>query len=121
MGSVVLTGRPGLGGLQTHLSGGGGASTRRSPFSQNPALSRKSVLVKSFGHRLASESPRGTNPRCVVRGLWGFEELRVLRVACVVVTRLPRTVTPGVLPADQGTPPMPRAGKMADSVWGLSA
>jgi hypothetical protein len=40
----------------------------------------RSRFVKSFGRRLAYESPRGTNPRCVVRGLWGFEELCVLKV-----------------------------------------
>ena len=53
----------------------------------------------------------------MVRGLWGFEELRVLRVTGVVFTRLPMTATPAVLPADQGTAPMPRVGKVSDEVW----
>jgi len=53
----------------------------------------------------------------VVRGLWGFEELRVLRVAGVVFTRLPRTAAPAVLPADQGSAPVPRVGKVGDNVW----
>ena len=66
---------------------------------------RPSGTVKSFGRRLAYESPRGTNPRCAVRGLWGFEVLGVLRVSGVVFTRLPRTAAPAVLAADQGTDP----------------
>ena len=53
----------------------------------------------------------------MVRGLWGFEELRVLRVAGVVFTRLPRTAAPAVLPADQGSAPVPRVGKVGDNVW----
>ncbi len=31
---------------------------------------RKPPIVKSFGRRQASESRRGTNPRCAGRGLW---------------------------------------------------
>jgi hypothetical protein len=76
-----------------------------------------SACVKSFGGRLAYESPRGTNPRCVVRGLWGFEELRVLRVTGVVFTRLPGIAARAVLPAAQGTAAMPRLGKVGDDVW----
>ena len=53
----------------------------------------------------------------MVRGLWGFEELRVLRVTGVMFTRLARTAAPVVLPADQGTAPMPRVGKVGDDVW----
>jgi hypothetical protein len=53
----------------------------------------------------------------VVRGLWGFEELRVLRVIGVVLTRLPRTAIPAVLVADQGTSPIPRVGNVGDCVW----
>jgi hypothetical protein len=79
--------------------------------------SRHSVFVKSFGRRLAYESPQGTNPRSVIRGLWGFEELRVLRVTGVVFTRLPRRAARAVLPADQGTAAMPRLGKVGDDVW----
>ena len=76
-----------------------------------------SGFVKSFGRRLAYESPRGTNPRCVVRSLWGFEELRVLRVTGVVLPRLPRTADPAVLPPYQGTGATPRLGKVGDDVW----
>jgi hypothetical protein len=79
--------------------------------------SRQTVFVKSFGRRLAYESPRGTNPRCVARGLWGFDELRVVRVTGVVFTRLPRTVAAAVLPADQVTAAMPRVGQIGDDVW----
>jgi hypothetical protein len=79
--------------------------------------SRQSASVKSFGRRLAYESPRGTNPRCVARGLWGFDELRVVRVTGVVFTRLPRTVAAAVLPADQVTAAMPRVGQIGDDVW----
>ena len=75
------------------------------------------AAVKSFGRRLAYESPRGTNPRCVARGLWVFEELRVVSVTGVVFTRLPRTVAAAVLPAKQGTAPMPHAGQIGDDVW----
>jgi hypothetical protein len=78
---------------------------------------RVRFLVKSFGRRLAYESPRGTNPRCVARCLWGFKELGVPRVTGVVVTRLPRTVAAAVLPAKQGTAPMPRVGQIGDDVW----
>ena len=79
--------------------------------------SRHSASVKSFGRRLAYESPRGTNPRCVVRGLWGFEELCVLRVTGEVFTRLPRTAAPAVLPVDHDAAPVPRLGKVGDAVW----
>src|SRR5580658_9416303 len=79
--------------------------------------SRMSPFVKSFGRRLASESPRGTNPRCVAGGLWGFEELRVVRVTGLVFTRLPRTVAAAVLPAKPATAPMPRVGQIGDDVW----
>ena len=72
--------------------------------------------VKSFGRRLAYESPRGTNPRCAVRGLWGFEELRVLRITGVVFTRLPRTAAPVVVAADQGAAAKLRVGKVGDDV-----
>jgi hypothetical protein len=78
---------------------------------------RWSGIVKSFGRRLAYESARGTNPRCVARCLWGFKELGVPRVTGVVVTRLPRTVAAAVLPAKQGTAPMPRVGQIGDDVW----
>ena len=53
----------------------------------------------------------------MVRGLWGFEELRVQRVTGVVLTRLPRTADPAVLPAYRGTGPPPRLGKVGDDVW----
>jgi hypothetical protein len=36
---------------------------------------RRSDHVKSFGCRLASESPRGTNPRAGYGALWVFEDL----------------------------------------------
>ena len=80
-------------------------------------VSRMSGSVKSFGRRLAYESPRGTNPRCVARGLWGFEELRVVKVAGEVFIGQPRTATPLVSPADQGPAPMVRGGKVGDNVW----
>jgi len=73
--------------------------------------------VKSFGRRQAYESLRGTNPRCVVRGLWGFEELRVLGVTGVVFTRLPGTAAPAVLLAAQCIARMSRVGKVGDDVW----
>ena len=76
-----------------------------------------SAIVNSFGRRLAYESPRGTNPPYVARGLWGFEELGVLRVTGVVFARLPRTVAPAVLPAKQGTAPVPRVGQIGSDVW----
>ncbi len=79
--------------------------------------SRRSPFVKSFGRRLAYESPRGTNPRCVARGLWGFEELAVPGLTGVVFTGLPRTVAPAVFPAKQGTAPLPRVGQIGDGVW----
>ena len=53
----------------------------------------------------------------MARGLWGFEELRVVRVTGVVFTRLPRTVATAVLPAKQGTAPMPRVGRIGGDVW----
>jgi hypothetical protein len=64
---------------------------------------------EEFRTPLGVRKSPGTNPRCVVRGLWGFEELRVLRVTGVVLTRLPRTADPTVLPAYQGTGPTPRS------------
>lgn len=79
--------------------------------------SGQAVHVKSFGRRLAYESPRGTNPRCMARGLWGFEELHVVRVTGVVFARLPRILAAAILPAKQGTAPMPRAGQIGDDVW----
>ena len=42
-----------------------------------PGKSAIPFLVKSFGRRQASESPRGTNPRCAGRGLWGFDVFAV--------------------------------------------
>ena len=86
-------------------------------FSAPIAQSGPSLHVKSFGRRLAYKSPRGTNPRCVARGLWGSEELRVVRVTGVVFTRLPRTVATAVLPAKPATAPMPRVGQIGDDVW----
>jgi hypothetical protein len=77
----------------------------------------QSADVMSFGLRLAYESPRGANPRCVRRDLSGFEELRVLRVTDVVFTRPPRTAAPAVLPAKQGSAPMLRVGQIGDDVW----
>ena len=82
------------------------------------ALQRgQSASVKSFGRLLAYESPRGTNPRCSARGLWGFKELAVLGLTGVVFFRLPRTVAPAVLPAKHGTAPMSRVGQIGDDVW----
>jgi hypothetical protein len=93
----------------------------RYPVTERPlaavALFKAAILiVKSFGRRLAYESPRGTNPRCVL-GLWGFEELCVVRVTGVVFTRLPGTAALAVLPADQVTAAMSRVGKVGDNVW----
>ena len=87
------------------------ASCHRSPHDG------QSGIVMSFGRHLAYESLRGTNPRCVVRGLWGFGELRVLSVIGVELARLPRTGIPAVWAADQGTSPIPRVGKVGDWVW----
>jgi hypothetical protein len=76
-----------------------------------------SAFVKSFGRRLAYESPRGTNPRCVARGLWGFEELLVRGVAELVLTWLLGIAVWEVLPGDRGTDRGPRVGKVAGGVW----
>jgi hypothetical protein len=46
-------------------------------YSRSIIQSRRSASVKSFGRRQASESPRGTNPRCAGRDLWGFDVLVV--------------------------------------------
>ena len=84
------------------------------------ARSRQSALVKSFGRRLASESPRGTNPRCAVRGLWRFVQLAapgLIGLAFAVVFGI---ANPEVFPSDWGTGSRPPASKVADSVWGLS-
>ena len=52
--------------------------------------SRPTASVKSFGRRQASESPRGTNPRCAGRGLWGFDVLAVPGWAAVKCAGLQR-------------------------------
>jgi hypothetical protein len=73
--------------------------------------------VTSFGRRQAYESLQGTNPRCVVRGLWRFEILAVPGMSGVVSIRLPGTAAPVVLSRYRGTAPMPPAGKAGDTVW----
>jgi hypothetical protein len=93
------------------------AGYTKGSFLRSLAEIRHSAIVKSFGRRLAYESPRGTNPRCVARGLWRFEELRVARVTGVVFTWLPRTVAAAVLPAKQDTAAMPRVGQIGADVW----
>jgi len=81
------------------------------------ALQRgQAAPVKSFGRRLAYESLRRTNPRCAVRGLWGFEDLAVLWVMGVVFTLLLAIVVLEVLSGDRGADPRPRMGKAADGV-----
>jgi hypothetical protein len=77
--------------------------------------------VKSFGRRLAYESPRGTNPRCPVRGLWGFEELAVPGVMGLAFAVLVGIAIPEVWAGSRGTDPRPRAGKVADGALDLSA
>ena len=42
------------------------------PNRSHPSRAAGSFFVKSFGRREAYESPRGTNPRAPVCGLWGF-------------------------------------------------
>ena len=42
----------------------------------------------------------------------------MLRATGVVFLRLPRTVAPAVLPAKQGTAPMPHVGQIGGDVWG---
>jgi hypothetical protein len=44
----------------------------------------------------------------VVGGLWGFEELAVLRLTGVVFKRLPGIAVPEVLPGERGTDPRPQ-------------
>ena len=90
-------------------------------FRAIPPESCRAGIVKTFGRRLASESPRGTNPRCVVRGLWGFEELAVPGVMGLAFTVLFGIAIPEVLPGDRGTDLRSRAGKVADGVLDLSA
>jgi hypothetical protein len=72
---------------------------------------------EEFRTRLAYESPRGRNPRCVVGGLWGFEELRVLSVTGVAFTRLPRPAVRAVLSADQGAALNDAVGQVGADVW----
>ncbi len=80
---------------------------------------RKSV--KSFGRRLASESPRGTNPRCAVRGLWGFAQLAVPGLMGLAFAVLVGIAIPELLAGDRGTDPKPRAGKVAEGALDLGA
>ena len=56
--------------------------------------------VKSFGRRLASET-RGTNPLCLVRGLWGFWDLVVPGVTGFAFTVLFGIAIPVVFPGDR--------------------
>jgi hypothetical protein len=77
--------------------------------------------VKSFGRRLASESPRGTNPRCLVRGLWGFEDWAVPGSMGLAFTLVFGIAIPEVLAGDRGADPRPRAGKVADGALDLNA
>ena len=78
--------------------------------------SGRSDFVKSFGRREAYESPRGTNPPCAARGLWGFEDLAVSWVMGVVFTRLLAIAVLEVLSGDRGADPRPRMGKAGDGV-----
>ena len=55
------------------------AHTGNVRFSSLAAESGQYASVKSFGRRQASESRRGTNPRCAGRGLWRFDVLVVPR------------------------------------------
>lgn len=41
----------------------------------------------------------------------------MVRVTGVVFTRLPRTLAAAVLPAKQGTAPMPRVGQIVEDAW----
>ena len=80
---------------------------------------RRTGIVKSFGRRLASESPRGTNPRCAVRGLWGFVELAVPGLIGWAFAVVFGIANPEVFPSDLGTDPWPPAGKVADAALHL--
>jgi Helix-turn-helix domain of resolvase len=62
---------------------------------QRPALrtgSSPSAFLKSFGCRLASESPGGTNPRAGCGALWVFEDLAGYG-ACAFGGAMPFAVT----------------------------
>ncbi len=76
--------------------------------------SRHSAYVKSFGRRQASESPRGTNPRCAGRGLWGFDVLAVPRWAAVERTELQRVRIARGWPGDHGQNPRRLIGHFGD-------
>ena len=58
--------------------------------------------MKSFGRRQASESRRGTNPRCAGRGLWGFDVLAVPGWAGVTCAGLDRVRIARAFPGDHG-------------------
>ena len=71
-------------------------------FDISLAQTRHSALVKSFGRRQASESRRGTNPRCAGRGLWGFDVLAVPGWAGVKCAGLDRVRIARAFPGDHG-------------------
>ncbi len=76
--------------------------------------SRQSAVVKSFGRRQASESPRGTNPRCAGRGLWGFDVLAVPGWTAVKCAALHRMCIARAFPGDHGRNPRPLVGHFGD-------
>ena len=73
-----------------------------SDFVPSRLARRPSAIVKSFGRRQASESRRGTNPRCAGRGLWGFDVLVVPGWAVATCARLDRMRVARAFPGDPG-------------------
>ena len=85
-----------------------------SAFAVSASQSRHSAPVKSFGRRQASESPRGTNPRCAGRGLWGFDVLAVPGCAVVKCAGLHRMLGVRTFRSDHGRYRRAVAGHFSD-------
>ena len=83
-------------------------------YSRTIIQSRRCASVKSFGRRQASESPRGTNPRCAGRGLWGFDVLVVLGRAVVKRAALHRMRIGRTFPGDDVRDPGALVGVFDD-------
>ena len=90
------------------------ASPKSVRFPTSPLVSGLSGYVKSFGRRQASESRRGTNPRCAGRGLWGFDVLVVPGWAVVTCARLDRMRVARASPGDHDQYPRPLAAIFGD-------
>ena len=94
-------------------AGGGGESPRgrEAPrrhaaatvsFDNSIAQNCRSAIVKSFRRRQASESRRGTNPRCAGSDLGGFDVLAVPGWADVTCAELDRVHIARAFPGDPG-------------------